>query len=401
MKKQDHTEKLKAGLYLVATPIGNLGDITLRAIKTLQSVDAIACEDTRVSGFMLKHHEIKKPLLSIHDHNELQDSEKIIARIEKGEAIALISDAGMPLISDPGYKLIQECYKHNVYVTSLPGANAPLMALQLSGLPSDKFSFLGFLPSKTKARRDHLNHLKTIPITLIFFESANRIEDSLEDILATLGDRQMALTRELTKMFEDVWRGKVSELLARVKKDGQPKGEIVLVIEGQGFAEEEIDLEKMLFIALENNSLKDAVAIVADQSGQPKKQVYERALENSKERPMKTSHAIGLRAEIIAIIYLFFKGYRVLKWRFKTPVGEIDIIAEKSGQLVCIEVKSRKIMTGALEAVTPQARARIARAARMFISRNPGYLAQPIRFDLIAIAGLKIRHLDNAWADPT
>ena len=283
MKSADLTKKLKPGLYLVATPIGNLGDITLRAIETLRSVDVIACEDTRVSGFMLKSHEIKKPLISIHDHNELQDSGKIIARIQDGQAVALISDAGMPLISDPGYKLIQECHKAGVYVTSLPGANSPLMALQLSGLPTDRFSFLGFLPAKSKARTDLLSVLQTIPVTVIFFESANRIEDSLEDILKIFGDRQMALARELTKMFEDVWRGSVSELLERIRRDGQPKGEIVLVIEGKKDDAEAIDVEDILKDALEHNSLKDAVALVMGRTGLPKKQIYNLALELQKK----------------------------------------------------------------------------------------------------------------------
>jgi len=282
MKSADLTKKLKPGLYLVATPIGNLGDITLRAIETLRAVDVIACEDTRVSGFLLKSHEIKKPLISIHDHNELQDADKIIARINEGQAVALISDAGMPLISDPGYKLVQECRKKGLYITSLPGANAPLMALQLSGLPSDRFSFLGFLPSKTMARKERLVKLKNIPITLIFFESANRIENSLEDILESLGDREMALTRELTKMFEDVWHGKVSELLERVKKDGAPKGEIVLVVAGAS-EEEEYDVEAILKDALEHNSLKDAVALVMGRTGLPKKEIYNLALELQKK----------------------------------------------------------------------------------------------------------------------
>ncbi len=277
MKKPDHTEKLKSGLYLVATPIGNLRDMTLRAIDVLKSVDAIACEDTRVSGFLLKTYEIKKPLLALHDHNEQDAAAGIIARIREGQAVALISDAGMPMISDPGYKLIQECYEAGVYVTSLPGANAPLMALQLSGLPSDRFSFLGFLPQKTKARLDYLKLVKPIPVTVIFFESANRIEDSLADILEAFGDRRMALARELTKMFEDVWRGTVSELLSRVKADGQPKGEIVLVIEGNT-DREEYDLEAMIAEALENHSLKDAVALVVDRTGHPKKEIYNLAL---------------------------------------------------------------------------------------------------------------------------
>ena len=282
LDKPDHKQKpvsskVRAGLYLVATPIGNLKDITLRAIEILRSVDAIACEDTRVSGFLLKSHDIKKPLLSIHDHNELQDAAKIIARIEEGQAIALISDAGMPLISDPGYKLIQECQKKDIYVTSLPGANAPLMALQLSGLPSDQFSFLGFLPSKTTARKEELIRWKNSPATLIFFESANRVEDSLKDILDVLGDRPMALARELTKMFEDIWRGNVSELYARLQSDGAPKGEIVLVIEGAKETEE-FDIEQLLTDALQHHSLKDAAALVSGRTGLPKKEVYNQAL---------------------------------------------------------------------------------------------------------------------------
>ena len=278
MKNGDLTKKLKPGLYLVATPIGNLADMTLRGIETLKNVDFIACEDTRVSGFLLKSHEIKKPLLSIHDHNELKDAGKITDKILAGQSIALISDAGMPLISDPGYKLVQECRAQGVYVTSLPGANAPLMALQLSGLPSDQFSFLGFLPSKTMARREELTKWKNSGGTLIFFESANRLKDSLEDILAVLGDRTIAIARELTKMFEEVRTGNVSDVLKRIDQEGPPKGEIVLVIGGKPEGEVEIDLEGNLTEAMKHNSLKDAVTLVAGQSGLPKKQIYDLAL---------------------------------------------------------------------------------------------------------------------------
>jgi len=282
MKSSDHTQKTKAGLYLVATPIGNLGDITLRALETLRAVDVIACEDTRVSGNLLKAFEIKKPLIPLHDHNELQDSGKIIDRIREGQAIALISDAGMPLISDPGYKLVQECRKAGIYITSLPGANSPLMALQLSGLPSDRFTFVGFLPSKTTARKETLSDYKSREETLIFFESANRIENSLEDILGTLGDRRMALTRELTKMFEETRNGKVSEILETVRVD-PPRGEIVLIIEGASKNSEEVDLESLLKGALVHHSLKDAVTLIAGKTGVPKKQVYAAALDLQKE----------------------------------------------------------------------------------------------------------------------
>ena len=282
MKSRDHiqkeqTGKVKPGLYLVATPIGNMGDITLRAIETLRAVDVIACEDTRVSGNLLRAFDIKKPLIPLHDHNELQDSGNIIRRIEGGEAVALISDAGMPLISDPGYKLVQECRKAGVYITSLPGANSPLMALQLSGLPSDRFTFAGFLPNKSTARREVLASYASRPETLIFFDSPNRVEDTLEDILHTLGDRQIALTRELTKMFEDIRSGSVLDVI-KMQREDPARGEIVLVIEGRRNDAEDIDLESLLRDALKNNSVKDAVTLVAGKTGISKKQVYDAAL---------------------------------------------------------------------------------------------------------------------------
>ncbi len=180
---------LKSGLYLVATPIGNLRDMTLRAIDTLAMADVVACEDTRVSGKLFQAMGFKVKLMALHDHNEVAQTPYLLSLIAEGKSVALISDAGMPLISDPGYKLVRECLDKGVYVTSLPGANSPLMALQLSGLPSDNFSFLGFLPSKSKARRDVLETWKNVPTTLVIFESANRIEDSCADILAVLGDR--------------------------------------------------------------------------------------------------------------------------------------------------------------------------------------------------------------------
>lgn len=269
---------LKSGLYLVATPIGNLRDITLRAIDTLAAADIVACEDTRVSGKLFQALGLKKKLMPYHDHNADAQRPYILQQIAEGKSIALISDAGMPLISDPGYKLVRECLEAGVYVTSLPGANAPLMALQLSGLPSDNFTFTGFLPSKTKARRDILEIWKNLPTTLVVFESAPRLEESCTDILAVLGDRPMALTRELTKKFEDVWPSTVSAILERLKKDGPPKGEIVLVI-GRGNGErEEIDLDGLLVAAMNNVSLKEAVSDIVAATGLPKKQVYNRAL---------------------------------------------------------------------------------------------------------------------------
>lgn len=270
---------LKSGLYLVATPIGNLRDITLRAIDTLAAADMVACEDTRVSGKLFGALGFKQKLIAYHDHNADMQRPYILSQIAEGKSVALISDAGMPLISDPGYKLVRDCLEAGVYVTSLPGANSPLMALQLSGLPSDNFTFIGFLPSKSKARCDVLEKWKSMDTTLIVFESAARLEDSCSDILATLGDRPMTLTRELTKKFEDVWPSTVSGVLERLKKEGAPKGEIVLVIGRSEQVDEIIDLDKMILSAIKTTSIKEAVADIVAATGLPKKQVYNRALE--------------------------------------------------------------------------------------------------------------------------
>ncbi|HNQ91454.1 MAG TPA: 16S rRNA (cytidine(1402)-2'-O)-methyltransferase [Alphaproteobacteria bacterium] len=273
-------QKLPSGLYLVATPIGNLRDITLRALDVLSSVDLVACEDTRMTGKLFSLLGIKQKLIPYHDHNADTQRPHLIKKIDEGMSVALVSDAGMPLISDPGYKLVRDCAEKNLYVTSLPGANAPLMALQLSGLPSDHFAFLGFLPNKTKARQDALRTWKDTPATLVIFESATRVASCCKDIIATLGDRPMALTRELTKKFEEVWRGQVSDIIARLETEGAPKGEIVLVIGGaEEGAGEDIDLDALLIKALKTLSVKEAVAAIVDQTGLPKKQVYNRALE--------------------------------------------------------------------------------------------------------------------------
>lgn len=276
---------LKSGLYLVATPIGNLRDMTLRAIDTLAMADVVACEDTRVSGKLFQALGFKVKLMALHDHNEVAQIPYLLSLIAEGKSVALISDAGMPLISDPGYKLVRECLEKGVYVTSLPGANSPLMALQLSGLPSDNFSFLGFLPSKTKARRDILENWKSVPTTLVIFESASRIEESCADILAVLGDRPMTLTRELTKKFEDIWPSTVSGILERLQKDGAPKGEIVLVI-GRGEENKtEVDVDAMLKSALSTMTMKEAVSAVVEATGLPKKQIYNAALALKNEDP--------------------------------------------------------------------------------------------------------------------
>ncbi len=277
------TVKPQPGLYLVATPIGNLRDMTLRALDTLAGVDMIACEDTRVSGKLLAAYDIDRPLLPYNDHNAARQRGKILEMIASGKSVALISDAGMPLVSDPGYKLVRDCLDLGLYITSLPGANAPLTALQLSGLPTDKFCFLGFLPTKEKARRDILQEWKGVKATLVIFESAPRLEETLADIEIVLGDRDVTVLRELTKMFEEIRRGKASLLLAHYRENGQPKGEIVLAIAPPPemiFSDDE--LSNKLKAALETMGTKEAAAHVAEETGASRKVLYEMALKISK-----------------------------------------------------------------------------------------------------------------------
>lgn len=274
---------LRPGLYIISTPIGNLRDITLRALDTLAAVDVVICEDTRVSGKLLDFYGLKKPLHSYNDHNAAGKRDGILEKLQGGGRVALISDAGTPLVSDPGYKLVRECFERGIAVTSLPGANAPLTALQLSGLPSDAFSFIGFLPNKSGARKKHLEEWKNVPGTLLAFETGPRLEGSLADIEAVLGNRDVAVVREMTKMFEESRRGSVSELLAHYKEKGAPKGEIVIVMAPPAVAEDdEAALEAKLRKALKTMSTKEAATFVADMTGAKRKVLYEMALRLSK-----------------------------------------------------------------------------------------------------------------------
>lgn len=221
----------KANLFLVPTPIGNLEDITLRALKVLNEVDVILAEDTRTSGKLLKHHDIRKPLQSYHIFNEHKAAEKLVERMVAGETFALISDAGTPAISDPGFLLVREAIKENLVVNCLPGATAFVPALVNSGLPSDKFIFEGFLPHK-KGRQTRLKKLAEEERTIILYESPHRLIKSLEQLKEFLGDRQASVSRELTKMYEETVRGSLSELITHFTEKGI-KGEFVLVVEGK------------------------------------------------------------------------------------------------------------------------------------------------------------------------
>ncbi len=271
-------------LYLVATPIGNLADITLRALEILKSVDLIAAEDTRHSQFLLSHYEIKTNLLSLHEHNESQRVHQLLEHLKAGKNIALISDAGTPLISDPGYRLVAAAHEANIKVLPIPGACAAIAALVASGLSTEQFSFIGFLPSRGEARRKELLKLKLEPRTLVFYESTHRIVNLIELLIEVMGpDRIVTIARELTKKFETIHRARVAELGVWLMQDAmQQKGEFVVVVEGAASApldEKTQECQRVLGILLSELSLKQAVALTVQLTGHGRKLVYQLALE--------------------------------------------------------------------------------------------------------------------------
>lgn len=270
------------GLYLVATPIGNAADITLRALALLRRADLVACEDSRVTGPLLQRYGIRAHLLPYHEHNAAKVRPQLIEKLQGGAVVALVSDAGTPLINDPGYKLVKDCIAAGIHVTALPGASAVPTALCLSGLPSDRFLFAGFPPPKSAARRSWLAELKAVPATLVLLESAQRLADSLADMAAVLGpDREAAMARELTKKFEEVRRGSLQDLAAHYAEHGPPKGEVTLVIgpPPAAAAPSEADLDAALAEAMNRLPLRQAVDEVATLLGLPRKPVYARALQ--------------------------------------------------------------------------------------------------------------------------
>jgi 16S rRNA (cytidine1402-2'-O)-methyltransferase len=271
---------LAPGLHVVATPIGNLADISLRALTTLAGADVVLAEDTRVSRVLLQHFGIETPLIPYHEHNAAAMRPQILARLAAGQALALISDAGTPLVSDPGYKLVLDTVEAGAAVTAVPGASAVMAALVLGGLPTDRFFFEGFLPEKRGARRTRLADLAAVPGTLVFFESARRLSDALADIAAVLGPRQAAVARELTKKFEEVRRGTAAELASHYEAEGAPRGECVVLVARPepGGATGAADLDALLSTALATLSVKDAAAVVAGETGLPRREVYGRAV---------------------------------------------------------------------------------------------------------------------------
>lgn len=272
--------RLAPGLYIVATPIGNLRDITLRALEVLGAADLVLCEDTRVTRKLLERHQLSPKLIAYHDHNAASVRPRVIEELSRGAAVALVSDAGTPLVSDPGYKLVAAAIEAGHRVFPIPGASALLAALVSAGLPSDRFFFEGFLPPKSGARKTRLAELRSIPATLIFYESGPRLAESLAEMSATLGARDAAVCRELTKAFEEVRRGTLTALASHYEAAGAPKGEIVVVVSppGEEAQPNAAGLDDKIRAAMKKLSLKDAASAIAAETGLPRKEIYARAL---------------------------------------------------------------------------------------------------------------------------
>ena len=282
-------EPLSPGLHIVATPIGNLRDVTFRALATLAAADAVLAEDTRVTRTLLMHYGITTPLVAYHEHSGPLVRERMIERMKGGEALALVSDAGTPLVSDPGFKLVQAAIEAGIPVTPIPGPSAVMTAIVAAGLPTDRFFFEGFLPQKAGARRGRLETLASVPGTLVLFESPHRLPEMLADAVSVLGPtRPAAVARELTKLYETVRRGTLGSLAETFAREGAPKGEVVVVIgtapDDAPSEEADAGLDAAILAALSRHSIKDAATLVAEESGRPRREVYNRALALARSR---------------------------------------------------------------------------------------------------------------------
>ncbi|MBS40714.1 MAG: 16S rRNA (cytidine(1402)-2'-O)-methyltransferase [Rhodospirillales bacterium] len=277
---------VEPGLHIVSTPIGNLNDITVRAIAVLRSSDAIACEDTRVTARIKSEFNLTAPLISYHEHNAHKVTSKIIKLLKSGKIVALVSDAGTPLISDPGYKLVNAAIENNVMVIPVPGASALLAALSTSGLPTNRFLFGGFLPKKTLGRRKALEHVAKAGSTLVFFESPNRLIKSLSDMIDILGNRDAIIARELTKRHEEILRGSLKFLVKNIEDNRLPRGEVTVVIgpeqNNKSLPQDQID--RILIESLGKHSVKTAVDAVALETNLPRRSLYQRAILLKSER---------------------------------------------------------------------------------------------------------------------
>ncbi len=270
---------MKAGLYIVATPIGNLGDITVRALEVLKAADVIVCEDSRVTGKLLSHYNINTSMVLYNDHSSDNERKKILKWVQDGRVVALVSDAGTPLISDPGYKLVRAMQETGLYVTTIPGASSVTAALTIAGMPTDRFFFQGFLPAKKQARTATLKKVAEINATLVIFERGSRVPATLKEMQQFFDRREIAIVREITKLYEEARRDNLSDLIAFYKTNPAPKGEVVIVVHPpikQETTQEEIN--RLLLEALKTQSVKSASTKISRQLNLPRKQIYSRAL---------------------------------------------------------------------------------------------------------------------------
>lgn len=273
-------------LYIVATPIGNLEDITLRAIRTLKDVDIIAAEDTRHTQTLLRHFTINTPLTSYHEHNERAKTAQLVARLECGESVALVSDAGTPAISDPGYRLVSEATRLGIRVVPIPGPSALIAALSASGLATDGFNFRGFLPARKRERRSKLQELRLERYSIVAYETPHRIKESLDDIREIFGDRRMVLAREITKIHEEFLRGRISEVIAEVGPR-EIRGEVTLIIEGCSDVDppsEEALREEIAKLVAEGLRVKEIAEVLGEKYGYSKRQIYGLAMDQGRPR---------------------------------------------------------------------------------------------------------------------
>ena len=275
------TEPKPGTLYVVGTPIGNLEDMTFRAVRILQTVDLIAAEDTRHTGKLLQHFQITAPQLSYHDHNSTSRVPELLAQLSSGKAIALVTDAGMPGISDPGYELVKACVEAGILVVPIPGPSAVITALSAAGLPTEKFVFEGFLPTKKQDRQERLEFLQAEARTIIFYESPHRLRQTLQDLAAVLGERQIVLARELTKLHEEFWRGRIGDAITHYT-EREPQGEYTLVVAGFPLVKPQLSeaelISELQQIMAQGISRSQASRQLANATSLPRRQLYQLAL---------------------------------------------------------------------------------------------------------------------------
>ena len=414
--------RLAPGLHIVATPIGNLGDITLRALETLAGADVIACEDTRVTHKLLDRYGIARPLTPYHEHNAAKARPMLLRRLAEGAAIALVSDAGTPLISDPGYKLVRAAQDAGHPVTALPGASAVMAALAVAGLPTDQFLFVGFLPPKEAARRTRIAELARIPATLVLFETSPRVAATLADLAAGLGGQRRgcayaanspSCTRRSAAANLQRWPGATRKMYRAARSSSslrrrrqasrlaRPKRRRCCAKRWRAFRSKTPSAKSPMppacrgarFISRRWRSRKKPRTRTMARRAEPLKPA------KAAPRPERVAaFRLGLSAESRAAMFLIAKAYRIVARRWKTPFGEIDIVARRRRSLVFVEVKARANLDDAVEAVTERGKSRIVGAAEFWLAQHPNDVNAEIRFDVIVVAPGKIpRHIANAF----